>query len=405
MPLSASWSFPWVAHLRWLAVAAVCFNHISASLLKLPQPFVSPFLSRGPADFGIAVLFVASGFVIQSSYRHRLRFGSGWLGAAARFWIKRLLARWPAVALIVVVDLCVSSFPLAAQRHAVAHSLPSFLTLTQNWSYGLQGNGTTVFPFASANIAWLGSTLWFLHLVYPFVGPSLARVRLWWIGAAVLAAVVIGHLVVQIWLAVSLPELTRYATDHFGAKAAENPSSVYSFYKWISFYCPYVRLFEFMAGLGAAVFYGRYLAHVTRKRQRTVVWLTLIAGLGCWGVAEQWNTPKGVEVGAHIYHYDLIAVALVWLAAIGTECPRLEGVASSSLLRWSSSAYLLWMWHLVWFNAYALPVWAGPTTPRDWMFIWGRLVLLCGFAIVTSVGIDRLLSAVRLCVRDKLSLG
>jgi hypothetical protein len=163
----------------------------------------------------------------------------------------------------------------------------------------------------------------------------------------------------------------------FGARAvAPETPAAYSVLTWLTFYAPYVRAFEFLMGVA--------LAQVCRaagsfgKRRCAIAGMILVGvGLASYGLH---FAPSNLVAPA--FRYDCVAGGLVLLGWSA-------GQTTVSRSTWNFlplSAYVLWIWHMFWFNAYVLPD-LSAVTSRDAWFIAGRVTILTAFVIVASYGL------------------
>lgn len=360
--------------MRYAAVLAVMINHLSSTLLRLPAPLFGPSIYIEPAQVGITFLFVSSGFILHWRYGNRLKWR--WDGQIATFMVRRLWVLAPPVLLIVAMDLFAGATAIETRAGSVAVALPAFATLTQSWTFSTIGNATTTFPWGAANLAWLASDLLFMYLLYLLVFSGVRT-----LSRRVAIILVITLVIVQLgifsWMAVHQPAILAEAGKIFGARAvAPETPAAYSVFKWLTFYAPYARAFEFLIGVALAQMCRAGDGH--SKSGYIAVGFTLVAvGAASYGLRFD---PSNLVAPA--FRYDCLAGGLVLLG---------WGAGESTITRstWSLlplSAYVLWLWHMFWFNAYALPD-LSAVTSRDAWFIAGRVTILTTFVIVTSYGL------------------
>ncbi len=360
--------------LRYFAVLMVCLNHASTTLLRLPIPLFGPAVYVEPARAGIAFLFLSSGFMLHLRYAETLVWGQAGVGGLARFAARRVWILLPPVVLLLAIDLAAGPNNPDTYRGPAAVALPAFLSLTQTWTYHWLGNASAVFPFDSSNLAWLASDLFFLSLVYlalrPIVGGFGAR-SAWGAVAAVLAV----HAALLVWFRDHASDVARFGADHFGprASAAQSPAD-FTFAWWLTFYSPYVRLFEFVAGMCVAQACRR---KVGRPELRRVAAVLAGSAIALVGVVALW-----ASAALTTRSYDLLCLGLLLAGwGVGARAAR-PGLWATLPL----SAYILWLWHLPWFNAYRLPDLAT-VTARDVWFIGARFAIMVSFVILTSHGL------------------
>lgn len=242
------------------------------------------------AYLGMSLFFVLSGFVIYYNYAAALARREG----VRPFLVARFARLYPLYALMTLIYF-------VPMRDVSWQMILAHLTLTQSW-----------YPVALIyGPAWSVSTEWFFYLVFIAVAPAIAAVlrpRMVLLGALVAAPFLLGALF-----------LLR---DLLPAGDA---------YPWFTYYSPYARLFEFVAGAFAArVFVAGNLGGSAVYALIGAAWCAAILAFGCdgWLAAFQTN---------FIYAPAIVAIMLFacrenWLQrALSTGPALLIGEASYSL--------------------------------------------------------------------------
>lgn len=212
------------AYLVVIAHAAdISFDYGSGSIA---QPYTSRI-----AYLGMSIFFILSGFVIHYNY-------STLIGGGERFrrsynFIVARLARIYPLYIIVLIFFCgKSAFPSFSENR---FALFSYLTLTQSWA-NLQG---LFFP-----PSWSVSTEWFFYLVFVLSGGGSIITAIKRPNKALVVFLVITPIVLAILLSFKLhiaPTLLMRLNN-----------SSYDPWFWLIYFCPPIRLLEFVAGMLAA---------------------------------------------------------------------------------------------------------------------------------------------------------
>jgi len=197
---------------------------------------VSPSLTA-LAYFGMSLFFTLSGFVIQYNY------GSSFSSvptkrAARRFLLARFARLYPLYFLVLVIS---ASFPGVDFFENIWTALSS-ITLTQTWFNVYRAPGDIVI------LSWSISTEFFLYLVFiPFAAwiSAIARPLPWLIGLCLTALAVITT------LAIFEQSISAFLSPlQFG-----NPKTGAPPFRWLIYFSPLVRGFEFFGGALAAQAY------------------------------------------------------------------------------------------------------------------------------------------------------
>jgi peptidoglycan/LPS O-acetylase OafA/YrhL len=320
------------------------------------QPF---WFAEGRAltNFGMALFFVLSGFVIHYNYSRTIR-ESRWTGLW-NFFVARFARLYPlylAILLFIFVDYGV--FTNAADGghpydvFMITRSLPFFLTFTASWTYFISHGLPVMFTllYECTGIMWSVSTEWFFYLVYPlllFVVIGMRRTSSLLAAVAATAAVAIGVLSIMFW---KISAINRLAAAHFGYLAGTyaHTGTGYSFIQWAIYYAPYLRFLEFVLGvLVAAVYVSMRGRAVTRRETRLGALVTYVAAVIV--VAEQvltgWPGPPrgflhylnftssfGMAIPMALVVFCLARYRDTWLSrALSSRPAVLSGEASYSI--------------------------------------------------------------------------
>ena len=241
--------------LRGVAACSVLVAHaIDTSFYYSGVPIFHAFAAR-LAYFGMALFFVLSGFVIQ--YNYASSFASQPLGAATyRFFVARFARLYPLYIISIICSL--NYFPPSTFGPRV---ILTYLTLTQSW---LNVQLATFAPDWSISAEWFFYFA-FIPLTFAVAGlrrPTLALAILCGPGAVVLAALF------YYWHG----PLTEFAHSWFWHRAGISADP----WSWFSYFSPYLRLLEFLAGVLAA---KSYQVNLSVGRAPVSAWFVMAVAL------------------------------------------------------------------------------------------------------------------------------
>jgi peptidoglycan/LPS O-acetylase OafA/YrhL len=188
------------------------------------------------AYFGMSLFFLLSGFVIYYNYAELFR-KEPLIAAVRVFFAARFARLYPLYALSIAIAVICNPAPHFIYNPPV---ILSFVTLTQSWF----NTEMATFP-----PDWSISTEWFFYLAFIPLSYALVGVR-----RPVLA--------LAVWCALSFAGLT--ALFHFMMQPmiafveswlSQPPPISAGAVGWITYFCPFVRVLEFVAGALAAKAY------------------------------------------------------------------------------------------------------------------------------------------------------
>jgi peptidoglycan/LPS O-acetylase OafA/YrhL len=238
--------------LRFFAAAFILIGHSIPFLLPFPSgsPDWHTYL-RSLALLGMPLFFVLSGFVIQYNYsaaieRDRQR-------GIINFFVARFSRLYPLFFACLVFDLTFRYF-YKQLPDATSQALPYYLTLTQSWLYVPMGEHTIIFLFGvMPQVSWSISTEWFFYCLYPLVYLLLRYLQTTRQILTTILVVVLVSLATITTLGLLRPSINAAALEAFGPIAIGRTFE--SFYFWLLYFSPYLRIPEFLIGcLCAALF-------------------------------------------------------------------------------------------------------------------------------------------------------
>jgi peptidoglycan/LPS O-acetylase OafA/YrhL len=241
--------------LRGVAACSVLIAHaIDISFYYGGHAIFHPVAAR-LAYFGMALFFVLSGFVIQ--YNYAGSFASGmFFPTTWRFFVARFARLYPLYLVSLICSLTYIPPPTFGARVALA-----YLTLTQSW---LNVQRATFAP------DWSISAEWFFYVA--FIPLTFIIMRLRYPTLALLILCVLGAIgiadALQYWRA----PLIDFIQTWFWHRTAISDEP----WLWITYYAPYLRVFEFLAGMLAA---KAYKAHAKGGAAPIMAWLVMLLAL------------------------------------------------------------------------------------------------------------------------------
>lgn len=237
---------PALTGLRFFAAFFILFAHAADWIAQFRDSNISESFSF-LAVYGMPLFFVLSGFVIQYNYG-RLFVTAGAIRATVEFAAARFARLFPLYLVMLTVAFFADGFIARTyNRPDLFFKILGYcLTLTQSWWYTVYDRQLIInwlFP-----VSWSISTEMFFYAA--FVAVVLLILLLRTVRAAFVAAISFA-LASMICLAVSryyLTELLGLAKKHVPDYLDTAASPANSFYRWLFYFSPYVRVLEFLLG-------------------------------------------------------------------------------------------------------------------------------------------------------------
>jgi peptidoglycan/LPS O-acetylase OafA/YrhL len=398
-------AIPALTGLRFFAAAFILIEHAADWLGSFSNSDIRRyFIFLG--IYGMPLFFVLSGFVIHYNYR-RLFLSRSIARATCEFAAARFARLFPLYFCLLLVAIGADN--LVAQvngdRTLFAKILAYYVTLTQSWWYVVYANKLLINWFFS--LSWSISTEMFFYAAFVaavFVILLVRRASTAVVVAICYAFVAMGVLALSDhYLGPILTAGQRYIPNYIPPDRFNE-----SFYRWLFYFSPYVRVFEFFMGCWAAhvVMLTRHL--VVRSFERRLVsagfavvmiFLVLI-GLQYLGLVNLGS------VGAYFYHLDMnflcapaLAFIMFYVARYDTRVSRM--LATPSLIVLGDASYSIYLLH-----SWTLRLFIRPAPVFD--LAWGldtalRITCGIGLTLVTAYATYRLIEVpARTWLRRKL---
>jgi peptidoglycan/LPS O-acetylase OafA/YrhL len=379
-PHPARSPIPSLTGLRFAAAFCVVLAHAIPKIVALPKVQMPVLLLSTLSAEGMSLFFVLSGFVIYYNYSHTIRSRAG----LYNFFVARFARLYPLYFAAMCYDMIISvSY---AKIPALWIGLPYYATLTQSWIYMAIGNNALIYQFGIiSQLAWSISTEWFFYLLFPLaclaiVSLATVRKRLW-----ATAILIVAALATLATLTAEAPALLTYGIETYGPVGADPQDS---FYRWLMYFSPYARLFEFLLGcLCASIFVT--LSAPSKTEERMGLWLTYFALLV---IAVLHWLMFGFESGA-MWHRVVQGLHMnfgfaPFIALLIFCCARYRNgfsgfMAAPTLILCGEASYSLYLLHIVVINAFRYETGTIVT--------WHAALIACarmGMVIAACVGLS-----------------
>jgi peptidoglycan/LPS O-acetylase OafA/YrhL len=241
--------------LRFVAAFCILFSHANEWLT--PFSDYNPFHRVSMVSiYGMPLFFVLSGFVIHYNYGKlfaTMRFG--W--AAAQFLGARIARLYPLLLACLAVGLIVDDTLQWVHPHPIwwLELVGGFLTMTQSWFYIIVFDNQRLLMNNAFGLGWSISTEFFFYLAY--LGLVFLFMRLRTPRATGIACIVFGSAAFLFFVEcqIHLPDISALAQQYVPNFVSETANHDSSFIRWLFYYSPYSRIFEFILGCLTAQFY------------------------------------------------------------------------------------------------------------------------------------------------------
>jgi peptidoglycan/LPS O-acetylase OafA/YrhL len=389
---------PGLTGLRFIAALSVAMAHGSELILKFDAPSLqlTYWLSQ-LAGLGMGLFFVLSGFVIH--YNYRITVTQGGLEGLGGFLWARFSRLYPLYFLIIVLDVLLGrklyEF-MAGNDDAftdVLHALPYYLTFTQSWLYvPFPDNSLIYVTGINSSLTWSISTEWFFYVSYPFVALFVIRARRPLVTiVAALAWCVVWIILVTI-LFDRAPQIDAWAVSHYGPIAGTENGIQDSYFRWLMYFSPYLRIGEFILGCIIAQLFIQLECKSISDRERLVGRLILAVGiLSVPVLTYMMYSPYGYVLSVRRLNLNFglapsVALIIFCVARYDTIFTRtLNSRAFEALGNASYSIYLI---HFLVFVVAASFLGASlPATAPNIVYLAGKYLFLLTLIMVISLGL------------------
>lgn len=352
---------PAVTGLRFVAASAVFVSHALPKIIPLPNGYSGSGLYQILASVsaeGMSLFFVLSGFVIHYNYSEQIQHQGG--RGLFNFFIARFARLYPLYLFCITFELLLK-YSYSQVPGSLAQALPYYLTLTYSWFYIPLGSNALIYQFGLiSSVAWSISTEWFFYCAYPLICLGLSRLPRIRNTLYVAAAVCLVSVCFIIAIGEFSVPINGYAVERFGDVADMESHWQDSFFRWLVYFSPYSRLFEFLLGcLCASIYMKRQNQAVTRHEERWGMVVLLIALVVTVTLHVFWFAPSLLHMPEKV---SAILSPLRWLNMAFGLAPSMAVIIfccaryKSTLTRWLSAkpiiqcgeaSYSMYLLHLL----------------------------------------------------------
>jgi peptidoglycan/LPS O-acetylase OafA/YrhL len=253
--------------LRFVAAFTIALGH-----------YYRPWLEV--SGIGMPLFFTLSGFIIHYVYAES--FVTGWRSATREFGVARFSRIYPLYLVMLLYYLYRTDMgDSLAQSSNLPASLAYVFGYWTWWPFTVDGHPLSNWHY---HISWSVSTELFFYLAYALFLYRIGRIRRIGSCLGLLAAFCAASYLLFFGLFLSRDAWEAVSLAHFPQFAAHGVDFGESFYRWLLYFSPYARIFEFIGGcLTAQAFLQvRNSAMRSKFHAGMLVWLAIAAMLGLW---------------------------------------------------------------------------------------------------------------------------
>lgn len=379
--------------LRFVAALSVALSH-TLVVSKLGYHYWPVQLLQTTSAIGMTLFFVLSGFVMHYNYFEDI-VHNGWR-AVSRFFFARFARLYPLYLLVLLASFFSTALVTRGFHYALV--APYYLTLTQSWFYTIVGTHSLPYAFGyMADLTWSISTEWFFYFCLP-----LLCVGFYWLRSSRATLLATGLLVVLelgtlTFLIAHRDALDNRATAFYGPMASHATSFQDSFYRWLLYFSPYLRIGEFI--LGGLISHLHCTLGPTRPSRRASVNANVAATLAIAAIVFLHTRmfPPVPPLPSPIYppfiqNYHLCfgyavpsAVLLFCLARYDTLWSRL--LSTRLFLAGGAASYSIYLLHLPLLLLFPMPGPPDLTHMSARIIMIGRMGFALAFIVLVSYGV------------------
>uniref|UniRef100_UPI002915C9CE acyltransferase family protein n=2 Tax=unclassified Bradyrhizobium TaxID=2631580 RepID=UPI002915C9CE len=340
------------------------------------------------AMYGMPLFFVLSGFVIH--YNYARLFGTvGTAQAVREFATARFARLFPLYLVLLLFSVFADNFlaKTYGRTDLLLAILAHYFSLTQSWWYNIYEGQSIIdwlFP-----LSWSISTETFFYLAY--IGVAFLSFRLrssraaFWALITFCCASILMLVASRYFLAELLGLARKTKPDYIDL----NDRFSSSFYRWLFYFSPYVRILEFVTGCLTSHLIIRLrplqcsAAEAWLREVGLAAAFLLLVGAGLVKVGYGHETV----VAAYVQHLSnnfvcvpSIAYILFYVARYDTRFTRL--LSSPTLVALGEASYSIYLVH-----TWTLRVFLRPEPALNWTFALdtvGRITFGIAFTLVVS---------------------
>jgi peptidoglycan/LPS O-acetylase OafA/YrhL len=268
---------PPLTGLRFIAAFSILFSHTIMWTCPFNDTLIFVPIRESVSLIGMPLFFVLSGFVIHYNYGHG--FHTLPYGVSLRNFFSARFARIYPLFLFFAVFGIISDFMvnwIADYRSDLLSFVVHSITLTQSWVYQIVVNDRLLLD-NGFGLSWSISDEFFFYISYTlfvFLILPLRKSATTLVVIAIFSSLVIGFL---LFIRAHFDVLIGFAQQHIDNFQPNEGNPDNSFSRWLFYYSPYARIWEFIIGCLAA-----QLFLILRRRDVT-------RGESRWGAVALWS--------------------------------------------------------------------------------------------------------------------
>jgi peptidoglycan/LPS O-acetylase OafA/YrhL len=369
-------------------------------MLRLSQTNVGYWITT-TAGFGMTLFFVLSGFVIHYNYRELCGGRASGIGYFlwARFArLYPLFFAFFALELVFGREVQVSlsnghPTPLMSDMLAAA---PYYLLLMQSWFYVPGAEHALVYQFGGAiPLTWSISTEWFFYIVYPLIAVMLFRTKRFSFVAVV--AFIWSIVWALVAIKVALLKVEPWAVDRYGPIAAVATGFQDSFYRWLLYFSPYLRIGEFVLGCLVAQIYVLLRNRAPSDTEDKFGIVLLFVGVVTLIIMQYVMyvpTGSGIIIRLLSYNFGLApSIALIIFCSARYRLIFSRFLSRKPFVALGDASYSIYLVHFVVLLHAANGISGLPITKTELALRLLQLTLSLGVILVVSLGLHRYVEA------------
>jgi peptidoglycan/LPS O-acetylase OafA/YrhL len=338
--------------LRFVAALCVVISHAATMMIKFNNPPYAVNILMQLSSDGMTLFFVLSGFVIYYNYSNSISSRAG----LTEFLIARFARLYPLYFLCVCFDLLMkfsyNQFP--ADRLS---ALPYYATLTHSWVYTTIKDHSLIYQFGLLpQVTWSISTEFFFYLAFPFICIWMSKLKSVRSGLTAAVIVCVAAIATSNVIYANYANINQLGVSLFGPVAAVEQDSLF---RWLAYFSPYVRLFEFALGCLCAFIYLK-MAQITvsDREQRFGLWLSIVA-LVCLPIwhSLMFSGPEAPQWRLLFIPFHLNFGAAPLLAILILCCARYQNfftraMSGKKIVLCGEASYSIYLLHFLIINAF-----------------------------------------------------
>jgi peptidoglycan/LPS O-acetylase OafA/YrhL len=380
---------PALTGLRFVAAFSILFLHATEWTSRFNDTSIFDVAANMVGLIGMPLFFVLSGFVIHYNYASSFRDRS--YGSAVHNFLGARFARIYPLFFFFCVFGSVADFTtdwISYDPSAFFTYIFHFFTLTQSWVYKIVVNQHVLFN-NGFGLSWSLSCEFFFYLAYVVFVFAILTIKNPLTNFIIIAVFALSVISALLLIYAHLDALTDLARAHIAPFIDVKVSRQNSFVRWLFYYSPYGRIWEFILGCLVAHLFLLLRERPISNTERRCGLLALYAGISmvllfdlCYATLPEDQPLLGVIRFLSANFGCAVPLAVVIFCAARYESP----VAS-----FLSMPGIIWLGDIS-YSIYAVHTWTlRPFIRRavgfDW--IYGidtllRIGLAIGFTIIVA---------------------